>query len=168
MELAAVLEQARSHLGEGRHAEAEELCQDVLANAPDSAEALFILGAAAAADGRIPIALARLRAAATSNTGHVGARFFLAQLLMRCERFEEAARELAILHAADPDNAAVLEALADACDRAGDWERARQCWQSQVAARAARASRHPLAGLGIRVFDPGFAASSKRSHRIKS
>lgn len=157
MELAACLERARSHLGEGRHAEAEELCQDVLANAPDNVEALFIMGAAAAEDGRLPMALARLRAAAESGTGHVGARFYLARLLMRCQRFDEASRELAILHARDPHNVAVLEALANARDRAGDWEGARECWQRQVAARQAGASRHPLAGLGIRVLDPGFA-----------
>ena len=74
MELAAVLEQARSHLGEGRHAEAEELCQDVLANTPDSAEALFILGAAAAEDGRVPVAIARLRAAAAGYPGNRATR----------------------------------------------------------------------------------------------
>ncbi len=159
VELAAALEKARSHLGEGRHAEAEELCQDVLTNAPDNAEALFIMGAAAAEDGRVPMALARLRAAAESGSGHVGARFYLAQLLMQCERFEEASQELAIIHAGDPDNPEVLDALADARDRAGDWQGARECWQRQMAAQQARAAQHPLAGLGIRVLDPGFAVA---------
>jgi putative glycosyltransferase (TIGR04372 family) len=154
---AALLEQARVHGAAGRLAEAEAAAQDALVAAPGDPEAMFVLGELAAQQGHVLIGLERLRAALVVRPDHLPARLLLVSLLTELGQHGEAAALLEPVHALVPDHAGILAALADARDRAGDWEGAQECWQKQHAAVEARAAAHPLAGLRLRVLDPGFA-----------
>jgi len=92
-------------MARGRHTEALDEFDRVLALAPDHADALSKRGAALAALGRVDQALASLDRAVRAQPGHADAHFNRGVVLQGMTRLEEAAASYATALALDPADA---------------------------------------------------------------
>ena len=81
---------AISHAREGRHGQAEAILHDVLADAPDDAHALYLLGQCALVGHRAAEAAALLARALALRPSHRESRISLARALLAAERADEA------------------------------------------------------------------------------
>ena len=159
MNAEAALDEVRKHIDGGRLSEAATLCRGLLSARPDDADALYHLGAVVAQDGKLEAALGHLRRALDLEPNHAAARGLIGRVLLALQHYEEAARELSAGLDLLGENKELRTELATAHDRAGDWEAARRCWQQLAEQVRDRGHAHPLGALGIRVFQPGMAAT---------
>jgi putative glycosyltransferase (TIGR04372 family) len=155
----AALGEVREHINGGRLSEAETICRSLLSARPGDADALFHLGAVVAQDGKLEAALGHLRQTLDLEPNHGAARGLIGRILLALQHYEEAARELSAALDLLGENKELRTQLATAREYAGDWEGARRCWQQLAEQVRDRANVHPLAPLGIRVFQPGMAAT---------
>jgi tetratricopeptide (TPR) repeat protein len=89
-EPAATLPQARAHFQKGNYAEAEALCEGLLAKQPSDFDALYLLGAIRHAQGRLPDALDALARALKTNSRSPEVLFNHGMILANLNRLAEA------------------------------------------------------------------------------
>ena len=149
-ELASALAQARACLQQGRTAQAEPLCRDILAAHPDLPDALFMMGLIDLRTGRAAAALERLAAAAGAEPGNLDYQSALAAALSALERHGEAAE--------------VYAGLLDRAPQAVEL-RARYAVALQQSGRVTSAIEHYRRALDARPKDPFLHYSLGTAHK---
>ncbi|WP_315741889.1 MULTISPECIES: tetratricopeptide repeat protein [unclassified Bradyrhizobium] len=120
----ALLATAAAAYRQGRHADTQALCRDILALLPDHVEALQLLGRSALDTGRFADAEAALTRAVAIEPRDVDAQANLGGALFNLGRFEEARKYQERAVALKPTFAAAITALGNTLWRLSEFEQA--------------------------------------------
>jgi tetratricopeptide (TPR) repeat protein len=146
----------------GRSPEAVTLARAATARAPDDADALFLLGLAQS-EQDVNAALDSFTRVLARVPDHLLARYNLALLLKRVDRFDEAIAELQRVIASEPRPEA-LHALAAAWWHQGDAARATKAVQAAIEAAPRHADAHQLLGV-IRAAERDWTGAAEALRR---
>ena len=159
--IADLLGLAEQHRVSGRFSEAESICRRVLAIAPDSAEALHILGLIAHQTGHLGDAIERVRQAAEAVPDEPLYHANLGEMYRLAGRIPEAIAEGRKAVALKPDYPEALSNLGAALYDSMDYAEAAACQRHATEANPAFAPAHSSLGNALhalRRFDEATAA----------
>ncbi|MCP3902883.1 MAG: tetratricopeptide repeat protein [Planctomycetes bacterium] len=109
----------------GRFAQAETLCEQLLAQAKDDAQALYLMGSTLFAQRRYDESAAHLERAARRAPKNAAVRLTLARALKGCGRLRAALQQINRSLRLDPDGREAVEVKADILDASGEHEQVR-------------------------------------------
>ena len=123
-EINALLDAAYAHLDQQNEVQARKVFEEVVAKAPDTAEAWLMLGALDGEAGNVSAALGNVQRAVELDPEYPEARLTLARLYQALDRPTEAVAEARRACELEPGDAAAWKALAGLTGLTGDFETA--------------------------------------------
>lgn len=129
---AEALTRAHAHWNAGQAAQAELLCQRVLAACPGQPDALHLLGIMAHAYGKLDLAIEHLHAACRAPHANAVHHANLAEMCRQRGRPDEAEQAARRAVALDPALAAAWNNLGIVLQEAGQYEESRSCLERVV------------------------------------
>jgi tetratricopeptide (TPR) repeat protein len=135
MNLAQAFDLAADHFEAGRLVEAETICRQLLAQKPDHADALQLLGLIAQRCGHRDAAVELLRRAIALNPQAAACHANLALVLESMDRLDEAAAESRAALALRPQSPDFLNTLSHILNRQGHLDQSMQASQAALALR---------------------------------